>query len=89
MGSVGKENSTVIEWDLVFGLLAELETQQKQKVFQLARRLRPDLTAEDIRNPHDFHELSDGDWQYEDGLLAGIQSVAIALRATRNRFEER
>lgn len=61
--------------------LAELEAHQRDKVAALARRLRPGLTDEDLRNPHDFNELSDPDWQYEDGMLAGIQAVAAALRA--------
>ncbi len=62
-----------------------IEEVQAKKVIDLARRLLPNLTAEDIRNPHDFPELNDHDWQYEDGVLAGIQSVRIALRAMRNR----
>jgi hypothetical protein len=61
------------------------EEIQVQKVIELARRIRPGLTYEDIRNPHDFPDLDDPDWQYEDGVLAGIQSVRIALRAMRNR----
>jgi len=47
----------------------------------LARRLKPGLTLEDVRNPHDFPELGDPDWHYEDGVLTGIQSVRTALRA--------
>ena len=39
------------------------------------------LTLEDVRNPHDFPELGDPDWHYEDGVLTGIQSVRTALRA--------
>jgi hypothetical protein len=62
-----------------------IEEVQTKKVIELARRLRPGLTAEDIRNPHDFPDLDDPDWQYEDGVLAGIQSVRIAMRAMRNR----
>lgn len=65
-----------------------IEEVQTRKVIDLARRLLSSLTAEDIRNPHDFPELNDPDWQYEDGVLAGIQSVRIALRAMRNRHEE-
>ncbi len=68
-------------------LLAELEQQQVGKVLDLARRLRPDLTLEDLRNPHDFPELDDRDWQYEDGILTGVQSALAALRALR-RDEE-
>lgn len=62
-----------------------LEEIQSRKVIELARRLLPNLTAEDIRNPHDFPELNDPDWQYEDGALAGIQSVRMALRALAHR----
>ena len=65
--------------------ISAIETVQANKVIELARRLRPGLTAEDIRNPHDFPDLDDPDWQYEDGVLAGIQSVRIALRAMKNR----
>lgn len=64
-------------------LAADMEELQLQKVFSLARRLKPGLTLEDMRNPHDFPELSDPDWHYEDGVLTGIQSVVSALRALR------
>jgi hypothetical protein len=63
--------------------LEALEELQKKKVLDLARRLRPDLTAEDIQNPHDFPELADPDWHYADGVLAGVQSARAALRALR------
>ncbi len=58
-----------------------MEALQIEKVIMLARRLKPGLTMEDIRNPHDFPELDDPDWHYEDGLLTGIQSVLMALRS--------
>jgi hypothetical protein len=69
----------------VLSLLEGMEALQARKVIELARRLRPGLTAEDIRNPHDFPELGDTDWHFEDGQLAGIQSVVTALRALRER----
>ncbi|MFI5300213.1 MAG: hypothetical protein ACHREM_19160 [Polyangiales bacterium] len=65
-----------------------IEEVQARKVIDLARRLLPHLTDEDIRNPHDFPDLDDADWQYEDGVLAGVQSVRIALRALKNRMIE-
>jgi hypothetical protein len=67
-------------------LVSEMEALQKRKVIELARRLCPGLTAEDIRNPHDFPELEDTDWHFEDGQLVGIQSVHSALRALRERI---
>lgn len=60
-----------------------LEELQRTKVLDLARRLKPGLTLEDIQNPHDFPELADPDWHYADGVLTGIQSVRSALRARR------
>jgi hypothetical protein len=76
---------SVTSWDEVATLVAGLEEQQRAKVLALARRLRPGLTLGDIANPHDFPELGDGDWQYEDGILAGIQSVLAAVRAEARR----
>ena len=74
--------------DEVMLLLTAMEDLQARKVIDLARRLKPGLTAEDIRNPHDFPELEDTDWHFEDGQLAGIQSVITALRAMRERLQQ-
>jgi ADP-ribose pyrophosphatase len=71
----------------ILDLLSQMEDLQASKVVALARRLRPDLTPEDIRNPHDFPELNDVDWHYADGHLSGIQSVVMALRAMQNRLQ--
>ena len=70
-----------MNWQEIDGLLDEMEQLQIQKVFDLARRLKPGLTLEDMRNPHDFPELGDNDWHYEDGILTGIQGVRSAMRA--------
>ncbi|MGH7268992.1 MAG: hypothetical protein ACREJ3_01060 [Polyangiaceae bacterium] len=75
-------------WAAVEDLICGIEELQRQKVIALARRIKPGLTLEDVRNPHDFPELSDPDWQYEDGALTGIQSVLSALRATRRSREQ-
>jgi hypothetical protein len=74
-------------WQEVEALVAELEEQQRRRVAELACRLRPGLTPEDLRNPHDFPELNDPDWQYEDGVLSGIQVVQAAVRARRREDE--
>lgn len=76
---------TPADWDAMEKLVTDMEELQRRKVLELARRLRPDLTPEDVRNPHDFPELDDKDWHYEDGVLTGIQSVASALRAMKQR----
>ncbi|MCC6555968.1 MAG: hypothetical protein IT372_23655 [Polyangiaceae bacterium] len=60
-------------------MLDVMEEAQRAKVIALARRILPHLTAEDLRNPHDFPDLDDPDWHFEDGQLAGIQAVRFAL----------
>jgi|LauGreDrversion4_2_1035121.scaffolds.fasta_scaffold3368859_2 hypothetical protein len=67
--------------EMIEKLLADMEDLQRKKVFDLARRLKPGLTLEDMRNPHDFPELLDPDWHYEDGILTGIQGAIAAVRA--------
>jgi hypothetical protein len=66
---------------LIENELERMEDGQRKKVLELARRIHPGLTAEDIRNPHDFPDLDDPDWHFEDGVLTGIQSVQVVLRA--------
>jgi hypothetical protein len=68
-------------FERILATVEAMEENQHRKVVDLARRLKPNLTAEDIRNPHDFPDLDDPDWHFEDGQLAGIQSVRFALRA--------
>jgi hypothetical protein len=75
-------------WLEVESLLASMAAQQEGKVLGLARRLKPGVTAEDVRNPHDFDELADPDFNYEDGILAGLQFALTALRARRRDLEQ-
>lgn len=76
-------------WDAIEQELVALEELQTKKVLDLARRLKPGLTLEDVQNPHDFPELDDPDWHYADGILTGVKSVTSALRAMRSRERER
>jgi hypothetical protein len=71
-------------WDDVELLVTSMQALQQRKVIELACRLKPGLTPEDIKNPHDFPELDDIDWHYEDGVLTGIESVLAAFRAARS-----
>ena len=64
--------------------VAEIERlieQQRARLLELARRLRPGLTADDITQPHDFPELSQNwHFNYEDGVLAGLLVAQLTLR---------
>ena len=75
--------SDSVAWGELEETLQKMEELQTRKVLDLARRLKPGLTLEDIANPHDFPELDDPDWHYAHGVLTGIQSVTMALRSMR------
>ena len=71
-------------WDSAERLLADMVMQQEVKVLAVARRIIPHVTPEDLRNPQDFAPLVESaDFNYEDGILAGLRAAAIALRAAR------
>ncbi len=63
--------------------LEAMSAQQEARVLALGRRLRPGVTAEDLRNAHDFRDLDDPDFHYEDGTLAGLLAALAAVRAKR------
>ena len=70
----------------VLGLLEPLFdgmlAQQRAKVLRIAREAVPNIGPEDLRNAHDFPELKEHPtFEYEDGILAGLISAQIALRA--------
>ena len=63
-------------------LMLQLIGQQEHKVLALGQRIHPGLTSEDIRNPQDFPDLLESSqWNFEDGILAGLKSAHMALRA--------
>jgi len=63
-------------------LLGQMIDQHERKLLALARQMVPGLTAEDLRNPQDFPRLvQDPTFNYEDGLLAGLRSAHMAVRA--------
>jgi hypothetical protein len=67
-------------------ILAALVAQQEAKLRACAARINPRLTADDLLQPHDFPELArDAEFNYEDGVLAGLRSAAAAIRAALRR----
>lgn len=63
-------------------VIEELVAYQKKKVLELAQRIHPGLTEEDVRNIHDHPDVyGDPIFQFEDGQLAGFVAARIALKA--------
>jgi hypothetical protein len=73
-----------VDADATERVLAEMIAAQEAKLFALARRLVPLLTAEDVLNPHDFPALVESaEFNYEDGILTGLRAAEMAFRAAR------
>lgn len=71
-----------IDWQELEILANEIVEDQKNKLLMLGRRLIPTLTPEDILQPNDYPELENHPhFRYEEGTLAGLQTMQTALRA--------
>jgi hypothetical protein len=65
-------------------LLEEMIVQQRRRLLDIARRIDPGITADDLLQPHDHPKISaHPDFNFEDGILAGYLAVRAALRASR------
>lgn len=63
-------------------LFEEMIAQQRARVLSIARAIDPRLTSDDVLSPDDFpHLAADPRFAWEDGLLAGLISAQIAVRA--------
>lgn len=66
----------------VEALFDELITSQQNRVNRYARSLIPNLTDEDILQPHDYPALDrDPRFQYEDGQVTAMRSMLLSFRA--------
>ena len=63
-------------------LFEEMIRHQRARVLALARTLNPRITEDDVLSPDDFPELiRDPRFSWEDGVLAGLLSAQMAVRA--------
>ena len=63
-------------------LFDKMVAQQQAKVLRLAREVVPNITPEELRNPHDFPKLREHPtFEFEDGLLSGLIPAQMALNA--------
>jgi hypothetical protein len=70
--------------DPIEKLLEELIARQQARLLEIARRIEPRITADDLLQPHDHPRIaSHPDFNFEDGILAGYLAVRAALRANR------
>ncbi|MEP6802591.1 MAG: hypothetical protein ABJC07_11665 [Acidobacteriota bacterium] len=68
----------------IAALLDEMIDAQRVRLADIARRIDPTLSADDLMQPHDHPKVANHpDFQFEDGTLAGYLAVRAALRARR------
>lgn len=76
-------------WIPIEDLINEIIRLQQKKLLSLAKQVVPQLTEDDLLQPNDFPELENHPvFRYEEGILTGIQTVQMALRALK-REEKR
>jgi hypothetical protein len=65
-------------------LIEEMIAGQRTRLLEIAQRIDPEITPEDLLQPHDHAKLATHpDFHFEDGILAGYLAVRAALRAKR------
>lgn len=83
-----KKSFLTNEWNEIDQLMKELVEFHKNQLLKCGRRIIPHLTSEDILQPNDFLELEfNPHFRYEEGVLAGVQTVQMALQALRKKGE--
>lgn len=74
-----------MKWNDVHRLAVEMVEQQKKQLLKIGRKVVPALTPEDMLQPNDYDELEHHPvFRYEEGILAGLQSLQIALKVLEN-----
>jgi hypothetical protein len=65
---------------LIEKTLHQMIEEQRALLLKIGRRIIPRLTSEDVLQPNDYLELeNDPHFRYEEGVLAGLQSIQIAI----------
>jgi hypothetical protein len=81
-------NNTEHFMDELKQTIDEMMEVQQHQLLETGRRIVPTLTQEDMLQPNDYTELENHPFfRYEEGILAGIQTVQMALRALEKDFE--
>lgn len=75
-----RASDRLVDWQEIIAQLDGIIHAQEQKVLTLGRTIHPGLTSEDARNPQDIEAVRRSpDFNYEDGILAGLLSARAWL----------
>ena len=75
-------------WNDIHALISSMVEAQKDQLLAQGRKIVPTLTPEDMLQPNDYIKLdNDPNFRYEEGTLAGMQTMQMALRAFMKDIE--
>ncbi len=64
-------------------IFEELIEGQKKKLWEIAKKISPHVTPDDLMQPNDFPELENHPlFRYEEGLLMGLLTARSAFFAS-------
>ncbi len=76
------------EWKEQEQMLVDMIERQRKKLLDIARRIVPQATSDDVLQPCDFPELETHPiFRYEEGLFEGLHTALTALRALKKDHE--
>jgi hypothetical protein len=65
-------------------LLDQMIEAQRKRLLEIAGRIEPSLTPEDLLQPHNHPRIAASpEFNFEDGILAGYLAIRAALLASR------
>lgn len=71
-----------MNWEKIHELADQMVENQRSHLLKLGRQVIPSLTSEDVLQPNDYPELEENPvFRYEEGILAGLQSLQMALKS--------
>jgi hypothetical protein len=80
------KQTEILSWEEIEKLVQELVQFHQAQLLKCGRRIVPHVTADDLLQPNDYPELENHPYfRYEEGMLAGIQTVQMALWALKKR----
>lgn len=70
--------------DALIELFEQMVEAQRKKVYECAREIVPNITADDLLQPNDFPSLEEHPYfRYEEGVLEGLLTARMAYLASR------
>lgn len=75
----------LVKFEQLFEVMTE---QQRRKLIKIAHAIRPNLSEDDLRDPHSIPDVTNKPhYAFEDGILSGIISAQMAILSEFRQFK--